>query len=53
VEDFSQHFPDSDTAIYIMSSSICPADKEKIKQYNNIKAWVEKPVTAEFLMNLV
>jgi len=53
VEDFSRHFPEADTAIYIMSSSIRPSDKEKIKQYNSIEAYVEKPVTTKFLRQLL
>ncbi len=53
VKDFTSLFPDSDLAIYIMSSSIRPSDKEKIKHYNIIKAYVEKPVTTEFLMSLL
>lgn len=53
VEDFTCQFPDSGTTIYIMSSSIRPSDKEKIKNYDIIKGYVEKPVTTEFLMNLL
>ncbi len=53
VEDFSHFFPDSETIIYIMSSSIRPSDKEKIKRYESIKAYVEKPVTAAFLAQLL
>lgn len=53
VEDFSRQFPNSDTVIYIMSSSIRPADKEKIKSYSAIKAYVEKPVTTKFLAKLL
>jgi len=54
VEDFSHQFSHFDTNIYIMSSSIRPSDKEKIKRFNNIiKAYVEKPVKIEFLMKLI
>jgi len=53
VEDFTCQFPDSDATIYIMSSSIRPLDREKIKNYDVIKAYVEKPVTTKFLMNLL
>lgn len=53
VEDFSRQFPHSDTVIYIMSSSIRPTDKERIKDYSAIEAYVEKPVTTNFLAKLL
>jgi len=53
IEDFTRQFPDSDATIYIMSSSIRPSDREKIKNYDIIKDYLEKPVTADFLINLL
>lgn len=53
VEDFVTRFPSVETQIYIMSSSIRPSDKEKVNQYDIIKAYVEKPITAEVLKPLI
>jgi len=53
VEDFVTQFPNVKTEIYIMSSSIRPSDKEKINQYDIIKAYIEKPITADILKPLI
>ncbi len=53
VEDFVTRFPNVKTQIYIMSSSIRPSDKEKINQYDIIKAYVEKPLTGDILKPLI
>jgi len=53
VEDFVTRFHNVKTQIYIMSSSIRPSDKERINQYDIIKAYVEKPITADVLKPLI
>lgn len=53
VEDFLLLFPDAETSVYIMSSSIRPSDKEKIDKYDIIKAYAEKPITSKFINQLI
>ena len=38
--------------IYIVSSSIDPADQEKIKEYGNISNFIVKPITIENLKEI-
>ena len=38
--------------IYIVSSSIDPADQQKIKEYENISNYIVKPITIEDLTKI-
>jgi len=53
VEDFTLQFPDVDTNIYIMSSSIRPSDREKVDKSDIIKAYIEKPLTTKLINQLI
>lgn len=53
VENFTTQFPDIKADIYIMSSSIRPSDRERVDKYDIIKAYVEKPLTTEFINQLI
>jgi len=53
VQDFTLQFPGTDTDIYIMSSFIRPSDREKVDKYDIIKDYVEKPLTTEFINQLI
>lgn len=56
--EFLQHFEDADLPgkeqlqIYILSSSVNPADKEKARQNAFVKAFLEKPLSEEILSEL-
>ncbi len=53
MEQFSK-FPDKDNIIvYLISSSIDPEDKERSKNFDDIKGFVVKPLTSKSLIDLI
>ncbi len=53
LDEFIQIESHKEVTIYIVSSSIDPADLQRAKKYESISNYVVKPITAETLKNIL